>query len=177
MKEIFIFKIILPLTICYIVINIIKIPFSFYPLSFALIIALANWEMHKYKPFLGVLLSILVSYLAFFIAYFSYALTGRIFNFMKGDSGSILGLVISMYIIAPLLVFGFYKLVFKIINSKITYFIFISSISFLIFLFYFFKSIEVIQDSFDSYALWQMIMILALQLIIYQSKFFNSGKK
>ncbi|PCI31011.1 MAG: hypothetical protein COB60_12990 [Flavobacteriaceae bacterium] len=178
MKEnIFIFKILLPITICFILINIVKIPFSFYPLSFGLIIGLANWNIYKYKLFLGVLLSIFVSYLAFFIAYFSFTITGKMFSFMKGDSGSVLGIVISTYIIAPLLVFTFYKFVFKIINSKITIFIIIASISILVLMFYFLFSVELIHESLDLYTIWQMIMILALQLIIYQSKIFKPIKK
>ena len=160
--------------ICFILIRIIKVPFNIYPLSFGLIIGLTNWNMHKYKPFLGVLLSIFVSYLAFFIAYFSFALTGSIFSFMKGDSGNILGLTISTYIIAPLLVFLLYKTVFKIINSKITFFIITISIFLLIVLFYLCNLIGLIDESLDSYTIWQIIMISALQLIINQTKIFKA---
>jgi len=83
---ILILKILLPVAICLILIGIIKIPFSYYPLSFGLVIGLANWNSHKYNLLLGVLLSIFVSHIAFYLAYFSFAITINIFSFMKGDT-------------------------------------------------------------------------------------------
>ncbi len=178
-KNIFILKILLPSVICFILIHIIKISFSFYPLSFGLVIGIINWNIHKNNSLLGVLLSILVSYGAFLIAFFSFAVTGATFDFMDGDSGSILGLTISAYIIAPLLLFLSYTFVFRIPKNKLSIIIIIISVILLIVQNYFFYSQGLNQNSINSFTGWQVIMALALQLMIYQKelkKLFNPKK-
>ena len=176
-ENILIYRLLLPLVIYFILIWILKVPFGFYPLTFGLIVGLVNWNIHRYKPVFGVFLSVFISYLAFFIAYYSFYITGRVFSFMKGDSGIVLGIAISTYIIAPLLVFLFYRLVFKLFISRITVSIITISIILLVLYNYLFYSKELNQESLNSFTIWQMVMILALQLIIYQNKIFTSDKK
>jgi hypothetical protein len=176
MKNSFInFKIVLPSIICFLLIRIAKIPFSFYPLSFGLIIGIINWNVHKYNPYLGAISSVIISYTAFYIAYFSFVITGGIVSFM-GDSGSVLGLTISTYVIAPILVFLFYKFIFKMSNSKLTMLIVIISIFVLVLQNYFFYSNELNKESLNSFTAWQIVMALALQLIIYQKEIFKTKK-
>ena len=148
---------------------------EYYPLSFGLVVGIVNWDVHRYRPILGVLLSLFVSYVSFFIAYFSLGIFGNIrdsilenTNFViSDDSMGVLGFVISPFVIAPLLVFFFYRFVFFIPKSKLT----LMTIMFTVLL------LAIISYSIISYAdnsivkpyiLWQLVMAIALQLIINQ---------
>jgi len=175
-KYILLLKVLLPAVMCFILIRIIEIPFSFYPLSFGLIIGVVNWSFHKYKPILGVSLSVFVSYIAFFVAYFSFAITGKLLGFIDRNSGSVLALTISAYVIAPLLVFYGYRFVFDGPKAKITAFIIMLSIIILVLQSYLFYYNELNQKSINAFAGWQIIMSLALQLIICQKELKASFK-
>lgn len=170
-----ILRILFPSIICFVIIYITNMSIDYYPLSFGLVIGFTNLGLHKYKALLGILLSVIVSYASFFIAYFSFAITGNIFNFIvSGDLGNILGLNVSTNIIAPLLVFLLYRIVFNIPKTKLTIIVVLSSVVFLVLqscFFYYMNSTQI--DSFmgkilNLYTIWQVIMALALQIIINQ---------
>ncbi len=167
-------KIIISPILCVLCIYFIIDDLSYYPLSFGLIIGLVNWYYHKYNPFLGVILSLIVSYITFFIAYFSLLITGEIFNFLS-DLGHIIALIISAFIIAPLLVFFAYKFVFNYPKTKLTIYIILFSVILLVLQAYFFFNYDdfILTDLNKSkivnpFTIWQVIMALSLQLIITQ---------
>jgi len=166
----------LPSILCAIVIYITNIPLEYSTLTFGLIIGLANWGFHKYKPIIGVLLSMLVSFVSFLLAYLSFAATKAIFNLLNVDSDSVLSTTLSINIIAPLLLFLSYTFVFKIPKTRLTTFIVILSLVLLVFqsyLHYYFDSLSI---DFQYYkilkihTIWQIIMALAIQLLVNQSK-------
>ena len=112
-------KIILPLLFCFIVLIVVKPGLDYYPLIFGLIIGLVNWRDHKYGLFLGVILSLVASYVSFLIAYFSIPLFINVLKPLLGeDTSAILVMTISAFVIAPLLVFIAYKFVFNYSKSK-----------------------------------------------------------
>lgn len=165
-------RILLPPILCVFCLYFLIDDLFLYPLTFGLIIGFFNWNFHIYKPLIGVLLSVFVSYLTFFVAYFSLALTAKIFDSF-GDTGNIIALTISTSIIAPILVFYAYKYVFYISKSKLTLQIILISIVLLILESWFFydgslrnddimKTIKII----NPYSVWQIIMAIALQLLI-----------
>lgn len=165
-----ILNIVLPSILCAVVIYITNISLEYSVLSFGFIVGLINWNLHKSKPILGVLLSICASYVTFIIAFFSLYVTAPIFDFIEGgDSGKILAIIVSRTTIAPLLLFLSYSFIFKIRKTRLTIFVIILSLIVLI-------SIEYLCHYFDFldykilnfYAIWQIVMALALQLIITQ---------
>lgn len=176
MKNYTLLKIILPPIICAVILISTKIGIEYYPLSFGLVIGFINWNNHKNGLFIGIILSLLASYLSFFIAYFTVPLSFQIFKPLLGqDIGGVTALTISTFILAPLLVFFSYKFVFNYSKTKITKYIILFTIFILIlvsFLFAFFSDSQYIRYlksiRLDHYTIWQMIMALAIQLIIYQ---------
>lgn len=171
-----ILSIILPSILCAIVIYITNIPLEYSTLSFGLIIGLVNWEGHKYNPLLGILLSVLASFVSFTIAYFSFAVTGAIFSFMDGDSGSVFGLAISTNIIAPLLLLLSYTFVFKIPKTRLTTLVIIFSLIMLVsqsYLHYYIDSLSIDFPNYKilkPYTIWQIVMALAIQLLVNQNE-------
>ncbi len=169
-KHKLILKLLLPSILCTLIINITNIPLEYSVLFFGFILGLVNWYHHKYKPIYGIILSILASLASFLITYFSFAITGNLFSPMKGDSGQTLGLIISIYLVAPLLTFLFYKYVFDIPKGKFTNRVIITSIVLLVSSFYVLKFIGLVKEAEDTYAVWQIVVALSLQLIIYQNE-------
>ena len=175
MKNIFlVLNIIAPSILCILCIYFIIDDLFYYPLSFGLIIGLVNWYHHKYNPFVGVILSLIVSYFTFFLAYFSLLIIGEIFNFLS-DLGHIIGVIISAFIIAPILVFFAYKFVFDYPKTKLTAYIVLFSIILLVLqAYFFFNHDDLISSSLtkskvlNPFTIWQIIMALSLQLIITQ---------
>lgn len=111
------FKIILPAILCVLIIYITKISILYYPLSFGLIIGLVNWKIHKYNPYLGVLLSVMMSLISFWVAFLSMGLFSNLgelitdnTNYRLGDGSKIYYLIISVNMIAPLLVLFLYNM-------------------------------------------------------------------
>ena len=169
-----ILKIILPPIICLLIIVLTEMGIEYYPLSFGLIIGFINWNNHKYGISIGIFLSLLASYTSFFIAFFTFPLLFEAFKLLFGeDTGSVTALAISSFIIAPLLVFFLYKYVFHYSKTKITNYIILVSVLILITVFYlsdsqYFNFIKVLK--LDHYGIWQVIMALAIQTIIYQKE-------
>jgi hypothetical protein len=172
-----IIKILMPSILCILLIYITNMQLEYSTLFFGFFIGITNWDLHKYNLCLGILLSVLVSFVSFLIAYFSFAITGNIFNLIvSGDSGKVLGLNVSTNIIAPLLVFLLYRIVFNISKTRLTTFVIILSLVILVSQNYLYRyldslSINVLESKIlNSYAIWQIIMALALQLILYQKE-------
>ncbi|MGS2761683.1 hypothetical protein [Sinomicrobium sp. M5D2P9] len=175
------FKVIVAPILCFLCLIFIINDLFYYPLSFGLIIGLVNWDIHKFKPIIGVFLSLLISYITFFMAYYSLVVTQRTFEFLGEDSGKILAVITSAFIIAPLLVFFAYKFIFHIPKTNFTFLIIISSVVILVLGFlYFMNYLDSLPERRDlnkpilnQYSLWQIIMALAIQLIIYQKQVFK----
>lgn len=170
-------KILLPSVICGMIVYFSSISIEYYPLLFGLVIGLINWDTHIYKPLLGVIFSTLASYASFFIALFSSFVFGYIHDFIVKSTNFVISdnmtrnfsIIVTSFIIAPLLVFFFYKYVFKIPKTKINLIIIYSSILLLVFVSYSFIEIEE-RNLLNPFFLWQIIMALSLQLILYQKE-------
>ncbi len=156
----------------------VKIGIDYYPLSFGLVIGIANWKQYKYSPYIGVVISLIISYVAFFIAYASLPVFIELFKFLNINYREVLPIVISSFIIAPLLVFVFYKYLFLFAKSKLTVYIMLCSIISLVIIFcttVWYHKLTMFKYEFNEalnpYTLWQVIMALAIQLIINQGVF------
>ncbi len=175
-KSILIFRIILPSILCVLTIKMTNMSIDYYPLSFGLIIALVNWNKYKINYFFGISLCLIFSYIAFFGGYFSIYLTGKIFESL-GDYGKNLALIVSSSFIAPLLIFLLYRVIFCFFKSSTTYIIIITSIILLSTQLYValnydktFSTNLIDNKIFHPFTIWQVIMALAIQLIIYQKE-------
>jgi len=183
MKKIkLIINIILPSIVCVIGLNFIFGELYFYPLLFGVVLGLFNWKLHKKKPITGVLLSIIVSYATFCLAYFGWGginkLIGLVFEnmghrFYGKESIALKTFVMSFFLIAPLLVFYAFGFVFNITKTKLTKSIVVLSIiillSYSVFDLYLTSTNNILPKSFSVF-LWQFIMALGLQLILYQQE-------
>ncbi|KAB1071097.1 hypothetical protein F6U93_01530 [Tamlana haliotis] len=116
------------------------------------------------------------------MAYYSMAAFGYIREFllinnniiMSDDNARELAFIISPFVIAPILVFLAYKLVFNYPKSKITLLIVLFSILLLVlqscYFFFIAKPIDDANLFLNLYTIWQVIMALALQLIFKSNK-------
>jgi hypothetical protein len=171
------FKLLLPAILCVLILYITKMSILYYPLSFGLVIGLVNWKLHKYNPYIGVLLSVLVSLISFWLAFFSIGLFSNLgdlitsnTNYVFGDGAKIYYLIVAINIIAPILVFTLYKFVFKIYKTKFSLYIIISSIILLVLVFILnINHYSIFDFRLLPYTIWQFIMALALQIIITQN--------
>lgn len=171
-------NILLPPIICLTIITIAKIGIDYYPLSFGLIIGIVNWRHYRCSPYLGIIISLFVSYLAFFIAYASLPLFVEFFKLFNISNREVLPIVLSSFIIAPILVFMFYKYVFLFKKNKRTTFIILCSITLLVIIFcthVWYHKLTMFKYEFNEalnpYTLWQVIMALSIQIIINQDFF------
>lgn len=150
----------------------------FFPLIFGSVIGLINFRTHKYNPYTGIILSIIVSFATFFIAYFSIWVVIYILNYLNEllvidiNDAKILTLsfIISPFIIAPLLVYYGYTFIFNFPKTKFTLLVVLIAILLLILqaCFYYYYEDFKNNSAINIYLIWQVIMVLALQLIIYQ---------
>ena len=184
------FRLLLPSFLCLIILGFIR-EFDYYPLIFALIISLTNWGNHKFNPYVSTLLSILASYGAYCIGIFSFFGLGYFIEYMNWYSNYeslAIGLktIFPVFVIAPLFVFIFYKLIFKSPNTKTTLWIIIIAITAQVIQYYAFNDNGNFHNDsknitfFTSYGVWQFIVALGLQLIIYQKnlkEIFNKNDK
>lgn len=180
MKNYTLLKIILAPIICILIIITTQIGIEYYPLSFSLVIGFINCNNHKYGLFIGIVLSLLASYISFIIAFFSVYLFVEVFTlFLEQDNGGVTALMFSSFILAPLLVFFLYKFVFSYSLTKIGKYIIFTSVFILIIVFYLydFKNFNFLKKiRLDHYVIWQFVMALAIQLIIYQKEIWNNKK-
>jgi hypothetical protein len=150
-----------------------------FPLVFAIALSVLNFGNYKINQLLGIVLTIMFSYAAFFGGYFSLYITGNIFSFLS-DLGSALAISISAFVIAPLLFFYGLGYLFSINNTSFVYSIKIISIL-LLSVYALLVLGDFIETSFiqsnlsllNPYNLWQIVMALAVQLIIYEKHIFN----
>jgi hypothetical protein len=178
------FKIVTPAILCAFLIVITKIPIEYYPLSFGFVLGILNWNVHKYNSYLGTVLSIIASYTSFFIGYFSFSIITEILKPLFSEDKSILiAMTVSPFIIAPSVAFLLYKFIFNFPEKKVTLIVIVSSIFLLVFisLIHIWNS-ETIQLEYEfneilnSYTLWQIVVLLTIQLIIYQKEIWNKQK-
>lgn len=173
-------QIILPAILCSLIIYISKMEIWYYPLSFGLVIGLVNWNIHKNKPYIGVFLSVIISFTSFGLAFFCFGVFSTLREFLInntivsiGEGAIVYYLIISAFVIAPILVFISYSFLFKIPKTKFSLFVMIISIIILIInavmsqythqtKFYFSRML--------SYAIWQIVMSIAIQIVITQKK-------
>lgn len=168
-----------------ILINVfLKIGIEYYPLSFSLVLIIFNWKKNKGGMFFGLISIIILSYISFFIAYFSIYLLHEIFKLFQFQTYSgIVSIAVSSFIIAPILVFFSFKFIFNYSNTKITYRIILISLFFLIIvscIFYYFNDNEIIKflknNKLDHYTFWQVIMALAIQFLTFQKSIWRKEK-
>ena len=141
-------------------------------LIFGIMIVLFNYGKTKNNFVLSFFISIILSYSVFFLSFgiylgFGYLLKGGdiekiIDGFILGIPIATLHYLIIVSIIAPLLMFYSYKILFKIKNTK--QFIYIKWFSIVVLFLFGLTNI------FFENELWQFIMLLALQLILYEKE-------
>lgn len=137
--------------------------------------------MHRYKPIIGITFSIIVSYTIFFITYFSWGSINNFIEFILKSTGNrfygkesiiLITFVVFFFIIAPLLVFYAYRFVFNIPKTKLTKLIVVLSLiiifSYSFFYLYLANSSSI--DSLTNLYIWQSVIALGLQLILYQKE-------
>ena len=184
MRNYTLLKIILAPIACVLIILSTQFGIEYYPLSFGLVIGFINWNNHKYGLLIGIILSLLASYISFFIAYFSVYLLFEVFKLFLGqDNGGVAALMVSSFILSPLLVFFLYKFVFNYSLTKIAKYIILFAVFFLIIISYLFYQlsnyyiIKLIKNiRFDHYTIWQIAMALAIQLLIHQKVIWEKQK-
>ena len=114
-------------------------------------------------------------YISYLLAFGSIYLISELINiifindnyFVSGESKGFIGFVIGPFIIAPLLVFLSIKFVFGFPKTKQTVIIISTSIVFLVLYsclaFYY-------EITGKPYVVWQLVMALAVQLLVYQKE-------
>jgi len=150
----------------------------YYPLSFGLVIGIINWEAHKYNAYIGVLLSVVVSFISFWLAFFSTGIFSFFCELITNNTNIVIGeksminftYIIAPSIIAPLLVFLSYGFVFDFSKEKFTKYIILISIVLLILQSsFFYSNNDFLKDSrLIPFTIWQVIMTLSLQLVLHQ---------
>lgn len=172
-------NIIIPSLICFCLLFFPKISFGIYPLIFGLIIGLFNANKTKgLHSLIIILLSVILSYTVFYISYFSmipigFLLNALFENVLNDEIIGVLVFFISPYIIAPLIMFYFYKLLFKINTTKLGNIIIIISVLLIVIQWCFFYYLKLNTNSINSFISWQVIMALGIQIMIYQDRLIN----
>jgi hypothetical protein len=178
-------KIITPPIFCVIIIVFTKMSIYYYPLSFGFIIGLFNWKKHKHNPYFGTILSLIVSNVSFWLAFLCIGIFSEFREFIMNNTDLIIGedmniyyLMISVFIIAPILVFFSYKFIFNFPKTKFSLYVMIGCIILLITDFILYSNyLDYINTSgMLPYILWQTIMALAIQLIIHQKVIWEKQK-
>ena len=162
-------KLFLPAISCAISINIFNIIFRDYTYAtlifFGLIIVLFNFNKLKYNYFISFGISVILSYITFFVAIaINFGIAFIILQLIKlkliNDNYSI-----PFEIISPLLMFKSYQILFEI--KKNIFFKIIKWGAIALFIIY--GLIFKILDN-KYFIFWQFIMALSLQLILYQDE-------
>ena len=173
-------RIILPSILCVLLIEYLEDNFWGFQfvLVFGIAIVLFNKQKVKHNYIASFLLSIVLSFLVLFL---SLGISSGLYYFINdvlnvkinadsqllGKQINDLSFVISYGIIAPLLMFYSYGLLFKIDKSKT--FKYIKWISIIVLLSLGMTNVLSSMDNSIPIS-WQLIMVLALQLILYQEK-------
>ncbi len=145
-----------------------------YPLIFSLIVSLSNYRLYT-NLIKGIVLSIIFSYLSFFVGIFGYGLILKVIEYI-GITNDIsignwfytdLAFLISTFIITPTLTIFLNKSLFRNTKTKTSIQIMIISIGVLV-LISFFHNNQRDDNYFNIMNVWHLIIMFGLQLIINQ---------
>ncbi|MCD9583914.1 hypothetical protein [Tenacibaculum maritimum] len=163
-------KIFLAPLLCIISLYFIRISFEYHSLSFALITSMINLKKMKLNLIKGIILNIIFSFIIFIGGYtISLFLMSALEPLFGEDLSGFIGMLIGTYILAPIALFSTYKFIFIWTRGKLTNNIIVVSIIILIF-FNFLIYINIIPYKVNNYLIWQLIISLVLQLVLYQKK-------
>ncbi len=140
-----------------------------------------NFKSNKYHLIIGILLSVIGSYVSFFIGYLSIGLVGAIFSFLGNDLQASLGLQISPYVIAPLVFYIIFSYLY-VVKRDIKFFIVLMiSIILLLTIINLFKddlNFELRTGKFFlPFILWPLIISIGFQLVLCWNEVFEIGEK
>lgn len=175
-------RILLPVLLCILSLSVFKIQLDYYPISFALIISVINWDNSQLKPVYSLILNIISSFIIFLIFYITSLFLIKGLSPLLGENlSSLIGFTLGAFILAPIAVFLTYnKFIFLFPKTKLTIYLMIISIIILtiISITFFYCSDNGFYDflkkfNVDHYVLWQIVMTLTIQLIIYQKELFS----
>jgi len=177
-----ILKIFLPSVLCTLFIYLFEVNLFYFPLIFGLVIGLINLKAHKLNILFGVVLSIVISCFVFLVSYFSLLIFGKILGFLL-ELGNIISIILAAFFLSPVLAFTGYRYLFNFQKTKFSTIVMWVSILFLI-LYSYFMLIESEFNSsdlssfklFNPFVMWQIIMAIAIQLILYQKEIKNLFK-
>ena len=181
-KFVLISKIILPALVCLTLVllfqklEIFKYNSLYFTISsFGVVITLFNLKKIRYSIIINLISSVSLSFIILFLSLFIVGIivyfieklpTGFNLNYINSMVIKESSNIISIAILSPLLMFYSYKLLFKINTSM--YFKITATISILILL-----TLRLTKSMIEEtylFAFWQTIMVLALQLILYQNE-------
>ena len=153
------------------------------PLIFGFIIGLFNskfykWKVYFYRPLQVIITSILISYLSFLFTMYSFPLLAPVLEDLvillkitNNKNNITLEILINYWVfaVAPIVVFFVYKIIFYYPKKMLT--VIILLITLLIFgMMGYFSYHNFGKISYVIHLLWQPLMALALQLILYQEE-------
>lgn len=146
-----------------------------YPLVFSLVVTLSNFKLHRFQLVIGMILSIILSYLSFFIGFYGYSLFHKLIDFVGIPNDITIGEwfytdlagCISIFIIAPFLTIFLNKLLFRNTKTKLTKWILFLTTFLILFVSFVYHNQET-NNIFQIFNLWQLVTIFGLQLIINQ---------
>lgn len=172
------FLLFMPSICCVLLLYFIHDKLEVYPLSFGVIIGIANWFIRKYNRILNLVLSILISYFAYFSGIAFWALIVFLFKERLELSGEIWSkavYAVSAFIISPLVLITLYQRIFKTdtaLRKKIPVVLGTIIVLNVIYWFTFENDVTTINkfDLMNPYILWQPITALGLQLTLYQKR-------
>ena len=148
-----------------------------YPLVFSLIVSFSNYKSYK-DLIKGVVLSIIFSYLSFFVGYFGWGLILKVIEYI-GITNDIsignwfytdLAFLISAFITAPALTLFLNKSLFGNTKTKTSLRIIIISIGILVLISFIYNN-QKVDNYFNIMNVWHLIIMFGLQLIINQKYF------
>lgn len=186
-------KLVLPSILCVLCLLCLRLANEFFgdhmltllPVSFGLIIGLANWRSHRLNPIMGTLLGVGLSYVIFVVGYFGFGMIGGAVTylfkdtgyFVSSDSQFTLAIVISAFIMTPILVLFVYKFLFRILGTSFFYKVVLATVMLLALVGYLaftyggsiYKS-PAVNSILNPFVLWQVIMAFAIQLVVVHNE-------
>jgi|AntDeeMinimDraft_5_1070356.scaffolds.fasta_scaffold00789_4 hypothetical protein len=181
MKNLKLFLIVtIPALLCLLYMFVFQVKNIFYfPLIFCSIISVSNGVFKKSLSLSKFLLFNLLGYLVMFLSILSYSGLFELLSFIFDENGVIhkfslidLSFFVSVYAIAPALLFYLFSLIYKIKRNYFSLLVIISTIILLLTCRIFILEFDV--EKVKSFTLWQIVMAFGLQLIVYQKEIFNN---
>lgn len=181
-KPTILFKIILPLIVCNFLLNLGSIANwlwgSTFVLIFAIVIVVFNIQSLKYNFIASIILSIIISYTIFGTSSLISSLIGNLFHndtkislldnaILNSINLNRIFIILSTGVVSPILMLLSYNVLFKFEKDSFYIIIAICSIVLL-----FIVGLSNIYSTTNNSIpiIWQSVMILALQLILYRDK-------